>query len=191
MPSLHDLPVTTLAGEPTTLGQYRGQVLLIVNVASKCGFTPQYTGLEALYREFKHRGLVVLGVPANDFGEQEPGSNSEIATFCSREYPVTFPLLEKSVVTGSQKHPLYRLLTEALPKPTASQGDELRRHLAEFAAENNLPAPNQPPEVLWNFEKFLVSRQGEVLMRAASDVEPDDPRLRAAIKEAIMADAAA
>lgn len=185
MPSLYDLPLTTLPGEPTTLEPYRGKVLLVVNVASKCGFTPQYTGLEKLYQEHQKRGLVVLGFPANDFGDQEPGTDPQIATFCSTTYPVSFPLFSKAVVTGEAKHPLYRVLTSAQPETKVNNGDGLRSHLAEFASQNGLPGPNAPPEVLWNFEKFLVSRDGEVIARFASDVEPDDPRLISAIEQAL------
>ena len=188
MPSFYDLPLTTLAGEYTTLAPHRGKVLLIVNVASKCGFTPQYTGLEQLYNEFKDRGLVVLGFPANDFGQQEPGTNQEIASFCSTEYPVSFPLFSKTVVTGESKHPLYRILTSAQPETRINNGEELRNHLAEFASENNLPGPNESPEILWNFEKFLVSRDGQVLARFASDVEPGDSRLVSAIEQALSSD---
>lgn len=188
MPSLYELPLTTLSGEPSTLAPFEGDVLLFVNVASKCGFTPQYTGLEALYTRFKGQGFAVLGFPANDFGAQEPGSDAEIATFCSVDYPVSFPLFSKAAVTGEGKQPVYSLLTSAQPEVTVSKGDELRNHLAEFASGNNLPAPNDPPEILWNFEKFLVSRQGEVLARFASDVQPDDPRLVSALEEALSSD---
>ncbi len=184
MPSLFELPLTTLAGEPTTLAAYRGHVLLIVNVASKCGLTPQYTALEALYQQYKDRGLVVLGFPANDFAGQEPGTDAEIAAFCSTEYPVTFPLFSKSTVTGPGKTPLYATLVEAQPERIAN-GDEMRQKLAGYAAANNLPSPNAPPELLWNFEKFLVDRDGEIVARFAPDLTPDDPKLVRAIESAI------
>lgn len=184
MPTLSEIPQTTLDGKPSSLRQYTGKVLLIVNVASQCGFTPQYSGLESLYQRYKDRGLVVLGFPANDFGNQEPGTNEEIARFCSTEYPLSFPLFSKTSVTGPLKNPLFGLLIAAQPE-AISNGDELRNHLTEYAFANNLPAPNRPPEILWNFEKFLVDRTGYITARFASDVEPDDPRLVRAIELAL------
>jgi glutathione peroxidase len=184
MPTLYDIPLTTLSGDPSSLAPFRGQVLLIVNVASKCGFTPQYTALEALYQRFKDRGLVVLGFPANDFAGQEPGSDQQIATFCSLDYPVSFPLFSKIAVTGPQKHPLYRELIAAHPS-RLDNGSALHDNLAGFLQSQNLPGPNAPPELLWNFEKFLVGRDGVVLDRFPSDVTPDDPRLVAAIERAL------
>ena len=184
MATLFDIPLETLKGAPTTLDTYRGHVLLLVNVASKCGLTPQYTALEQLYGRFKDRGLVVLGFPANDFANQEPGTNEDIATFCSTEYPVTFPLFSKIPVTGPAKHPLYAALTAAHPE-RLSNNTELHDHLAEYAAANNFPAPNQPPEILWNFEKFLVDRQGQVIARFNPDITPEDPKLLQALEFAL------
>lgn len=186
MAALSQIPLTTLDGKPASLAQFSGKVLLVVNVASQCGFTPQYTGLESLYQRFKERGFAVLGFPANDFGGQEPGTDEEIASFCSTEYPVTFPLFSKISVTGESKHPLYRELIAAQPE-RISVGDDLRNHLAEYAAENGLPAPNSPPELLWNFEKFLLDRNGEVIARFASDITPDDPKVVGAIEAALSA----
>ena len=184
MTALQEISLTTLDGKPATLAQFAGKALLIVNVASKCGLTPQYTALEALYARFRDRGLVVLGFPANDFAGQEPGTDAEIAKFCSTEYPVTFPLFSKSVVTGPEKHPLYAALTGAQPDRT-SNGDELHQKLAEFASAKGFPPPNAPPELLWNFEKFLVGRNGEVIGRFAPDMVPDDPKLVEAIEAAL------
>lgn len=184
MPTLYEIPLTTLSGQPSSLAQYKGNVLLIVNVASRCGFTPQYTGLEALYQRFKDRGLVVLGFPANDFAGQEPGTNQDIANFCSLDYPVTFPLFSKIVVTGPQKHPLYSALIAARPN-RLDNGNALHDDLAGFLKSQNLPAPNSPPELLWNFEKFLIARNGTVVERFPSDVAPDDPRLVSAIESAL------
>ncbi len=184
MPTLYDIPLTTIQGEPASLADFRGQTLLIVNVASRCGLTPQYTALESLYTQYKDRGLAVLGFPANDFAGQEPGTNAEIAQFCSTEYPVSFPLFAKIAVTGPEKHPLYRELTAAEPT-RITHNDELRSHLAEYAEENNLPGPNALPEVLWNFEKFLVDRSGHVVARFNPDITPDDPELEAAIEKAL------
>jgi len=156
--TLYDVPVKTLAGEPTSLGDYRGKTMLIVNVASKCGLTPQYTQLEALQERYASEGFTVVGVPSNQFGEQEPGSAEEIATFCSTTYGVTFPMLEKADVNGPDRHPLYDRLTEA-PDAKGRTGD-----------------------VWWNFEKFLVSPDGEVVARFRPKVEPDAPEVVAAIE---------
>lgn len=186
MPNLYEIPLTTLSGEPSSLDTYRGKVLLLVNVASKCGFTPQYTSLESLYQHFKDRGLVVLGFPANDFAGQEPGSNEEIASFCSTEYPVTFPLFGKIAVTGPNKHPLYRELIAA--RPNRDDDDTaLRDNLAGFLKSQGLPGPNHPPELLWNFEKFLIGRDGKVIGRFGSSIVPDDPQLLGAIEGALNA----
>jgi glutathione peroxidase len=184
MSALFDTPLSTIGDQPTSLAQYAGNVLLVVNVASKCGLTPQYTALEALYQRFKERGFVILGFPANDFAGQEPGTNQEIARFCSTEYPVTFPLFSKIPVTGPGKHPLYAQLIQAQPRRIAN-GDDLRQHLAEYASEHNLPGPNELPELLWNFEKFLIDRQGNVIARFAPDLTPDDPKLVAAVESAL------
>lgn len=184
MPSVYDIPLLRLNGDPATLEAYRGKVLLIFNAASRCGLTPQYTALEALYQQFRDRGLEVLGFPANDFAGQEPGSNEEIARFCSTDYPVSFPMFSKLAVTGPGKHPLYQQLTATAPD-RVKNNDELRDHLAEYAAEHGFPAPNALPEVLWNFEKFLLDREGKVVARFNPDITPDDPKLLAAVEEAL------
>jgi len=184
MASLYEIPLTTLSDQPASLAPHRGQALLIVNVASKCGFTPQYTGLESLHQSYRDRGLAVLGFPANDFAGQEPGGNQEIAQFCSVDYPVTFPVFGKITVTGPGKHPLYRELIAARPDREFND-NALRENLAGFLKSQNLPGPNDPPELLWNFEKFLIGRDGRVLGRFASDVAPDDPRLVSAIEQAL------
>lgn len=176
--SLYDIPVTTIDGQPATLGDYRGKVLLVVNVASKCGLTPQYEGLEALYRDRRDAGLEVLAFPANDFKGQEPGSEAEIQQFCQVTYDVSFPLFAKIAVTGPDTHPLYRHLTAARPQTT---GDgPMRDKLAGHGIE-----PNPAPGVLWNFEKFLVDRHGQVVARFAPDVTADDVRLREALATAL------
>ena len=176
--ALDEIPLKTIRGEDTSLGDYAGKVLLIVNVASKCGLTPQYEGLEALYRRFKDDGLVVLGFPANDFAGQEPGSNEEIESFCTTNFGVDFPMFEKLVATGPDKHPLYAALTEA--QPQARNDGAFRERLKGF----NM-TPNEAPELLWNFEKFLVGRDGTVLARFAPDTKPDDADLVAAIEAAL------
>jgi glutathione peroxidase len=175
MSNLYDIPLTSIDGEKLTLGQYQGKVLLVVNVASKCGLTPQYEGLEKLYESKHDAGLEVLGFPANDFRGQEPGSEDEIKEFCSLTYDVKFPLFAKVSVVGEAKHPLYRELTSALPEAT---GDgPMREKLKGYGIEAN-PAP----EVQWNFEKFLIGRDGRVAARFAPDVAADDPRLVEAVE---------
>ncbi|WP_263411002.1 glutathione peroxidase [Terriglobus tenax] len=177
MANLTSIPLETITDTPTTLAEYSGKVLLIVNVASKCGFTPQYAGLEALFRKYSEKGLVVLGFPANDFGGQEPGTNQEIAKFCSLSYDVSFPMFAKIGVTGSSIHPLYKALIEAQPKAVSTTGKDMAADLRGYG----LPVTD-PPEVLWNFEKFLVGRNGEVVARFAPDTTPEDPALVAAIE---------
>ena len=184
MSTLASIPLTTLSGSPATLADYSGKVLLIVNVASKCGLTPQYTALEQLYQQFKDSGLVVLGFPANDFAAQEPGTDQEIAKFCSSEYPVTFPLFSKITVKGPGIHPLYRELTTAAPDHLINDAG-FRDGITGYLKSQNLPAPNAPPSILWNFEKFLVSRDGAVLARFAPDMPPNDSRIITAIEQAL------
>jgi glutathione peroxidase len=148
----------TIDGKPVDLASYKGKVVLIVNVASRCGATPQYAGLQKLYDTYKDKGLVVLGFPANDFGAQEPGSDAQIAEFCTSKYSVTFPMFSKITVKGPDKAPLYKMLTESAD-PTG--------------------------EVGWNFEKFLVGKDGSVIGRFKTRVSPDDPALVAAIEAAL------
>ncbi|HUD41700.1 MAG TPA: glutathione peroxidase [Dokdonella sp.] len=178
--TLYDIPLQRIDGSAGTLADVRGQVLLIVNVASKCGLTPQYEGLERLYRTHRDRGLAVLGFPANDFAGQEPGSDDEIAQFCSTTFDVSFPLYAKTSVVGAGAHPLYRRLIAE--QPQAIGEGPMRARLADYGI-----APNPPPQVLWNFEKFLVGRDGAVIARFAPDVAADDPRLGDAIERALAA----
>lgn len=158
-------PVVRIDGTATTLADYSGQVLLIVNVASKCGLTPQYAELEALYRDKVAAGLTVLGFPCNQFLGQEPGSADEIQSFCDLNYGVTFPLFSKIEVNGAGRHPLYQQLIAACPQATPNPGGQLREKLA---AKDLLPAHDS--DIMWNFEKFLVGRDGTVLARFAPDV---------------------
>jgi glutathione peroxidase len=156
--SLYDMKTQTLLGKPADLGDYRGKVTLVVNVASYCGYTPQYKGLEALHRDLKDKGFAVLGFPSNDFGEQEPGTAEEIATFCRRTYDVTFPMFSKVVTTaGRDQSPVYTYL----------------------GASGHLPA--------WNFAKYLVGKDGRVRAFFPSQVTPEDPALRRAIADAMAA----
>lgn len=174
---LYTIPLTRIDGSPANLEPYRGRVLLLVNVASKCGLTRQYQALEDLYGRFQEDGLIVLGFPSNDFAGQEPGSNEEIAQFCSNTFNVTFPMFGKIPVTGANKHPLYNALTAARP---ASQGEGKQKFIEGLV--NFGVTPNPEPEVLWNFEKFLVSRHGEIVARFSPHITPDDPALVRAIE---------
>jgi glutathione peroxidase len=159
--AITDNAISALDGGPLDLKQFAGKATLIVNVASKCGLTPQYTGLEELHERYKDRGFSVLGVPCNQFGGQEPGSPEEIATFCSTNYGVTFPMTEKVDVNGANRHPLYAQLTQT----------------ADAAGESG--------DIQWNFEKFLVGPDGEVAGRFRPMVTPDDPGLVSAIESAL------
>ena len=159
--TVYDFTPSSIDGQPAPLSAWKGKVLLLVNVASKCGFTPQYKGLESTYETYKDRGLVIVGFPANNFGGQEPGTNEEIKTFCSRTYNVQFPMMSKISVKGEDQAPLYSFLTkEANP---AVAGD-----------------------IKWNFTKFLVNRQGKVIARFESAVTPDSPEVKAAIEKALQ-----
>ena len=154
--SVHEFTLNSIDGKPAPLAAYQGKVVLIVNVASRCGFTPQYTGLEALYEKYKDRGFVILGFPANNFGGQEPGTNEEIKTFCSTKYNVTFPMYSKISVKGDDKAPLYQFLTTA----TGS-------------------------EIQWNFTKFLVDKSGKVVARFEPKVTPESADVAEAIEKAL------
>jgi glutathione peroxidase len=157
---VYDFELKRIDGRAESLSAYRGEVLLLVNVASKCGFTPQYEGLEALYEKYRDRGLVVLGFPANDFGAQEPGTNEEIAEFCRATWSVEFPMFEKISVKGSEQHPLYAFITSR-PPPIGG-------------------------EIEWNFQKFLVDREGRLVERFSPRTRPLDPALVARV-EALLA----
>ncbi|HEU0163522.1 MAG TPA: glutathione peroxidase [Thermomicrobiales bacterium] len=172
--TLTDIPFEKMDGTTGTLADYAGDVVLVVNVASKCGLTPQYEGLQKLYTEKSGDGLTILGFPANNFGGQEPGTDEEIATFCSTNYDVTFPVLSKISVLGEDQHPLYAELTQAIP---TTEGKEPFRE--RMRASGN--TPTEDPDVLWNFEKFLIAKDGHVAARFAPMVTPDDPALSAAI----------
>jgi glutathione peroxidase len=168
---LASIPLTRIDGTSTTLGDFAGRVLLIVNVASKCGLTPQYEGLESLHERYANRGFAVLGFPANNFMGQEPGSNEEIEAFCTSVYGVRFPMFAKLSVAGDDQAPLYRALLEAAPARTRTPG------LSERAV-----GALAHPAVRWNFEKFLIGRSGAVAGRFDPEVTPDNPQLVAAIE---------
>ena len=154
--SVHEFSLTTIDGKPAPLSAYKGKAVLLVNVASKCGYTKQYTGLQALYEKYKDKGLVIVGVPANNFGGQEPGTNEEIATFCSRNYNVSFPMMSKVSVKGDDMIPLYGYLTQ-----------------------------NTGGDVKWNFTKFLVDKDGKIVNRFESKVTPESPEMAAAVEKAL------
>jgi glutathione peroxidase len=178
MSTIQDIPLKRIDGAPASLADFQGKVLLVVNVASQCGLTKQYEGLEALYRDKQSDGLEVLGFPANNFKGQEPGTDEEIASFCSTTYDVTFPMFSKISVTGEDIHPLYQHLTAA--QPAATGDGAMRERLKGFGIETGGPS-----DVVWNFEKFLVGRNGQVVGRFAPDVTVDDPRVVEAIDAAL------
>lgn len=154
--TVYEFPMKSIDGKQVSLGDYKGKVLLLVNVASQCGYTPQYAGLQSLYEKYKDKGLVIVGIPANDFGAQEPGSDQEIKQFCSRNYHVTFPMMSKVVVKGSGKTPLYDYLT-------SQTGGEVK----------------------WNFTKFLIGKDGKIKQRFESAVKPDSGELTGAVEKAL------
>lgn len=154
--NIQDFTLSSIDGKPVSLAEYKGKVALVVNVASQCGYTPQYAGLESLYKKYKDKGFVILGFPANNFGSQEPGSNEEIKTFCTRKYSVDFPMFSKISVAGPDKAPLYQYLT-------GTGGGEIK----------------------WNFTKFLVDKNGTVLRRFESGVEPESPEVINAVEAAL------
>lgn len=174
MTALGDIEFSTMDGGTATLGEHAGKVVLVVNVASQCGLTPQYTALQQLYTDKADDGFVVVAFPANDFGGQEPGSDAEIAEFCASQYSVTFPVMSKISVVGDDRHPLYDALVEAIPN--ADGKAEMRETLRGFDMD-----PTDDPEVLWNFEKFVIARDGRVVARFAPAVTPDDPAVLAVV----------
>lgn len=156
--SVYDFQLKSIDGKETSLGAFKGKPILLVNVASKCGYTKQYAGLENTYKKFKDKGLVIVGIPANNFGAQEPGTNAEIKSFCSLNYGVSFPMMEKISVKGNDKHPLYSFLTENAP---------------------------EKGEVGWNFEKFLIGKDGSIIGRFKSGVDPESKELIGSIEKAL------
>jgi glutathione peroxidase len=157
--SVYDYTLNSIDGKPTSLSTFKGKVIMLVNVASRCGYTPQYAGLESLYEKYKDQGFVIIGIPANNFGGQEPGTNAEIKTFCKSKYAVTFPMMSKVSVAGADKAPLYQYLTSS-----GKTGGEIQ----------------------WNFTKFLIGRDGQILARFEPAVAPDDPSLNTAVEKALQ-----
>ncbi len=174
---LFDIPAHRIDGSEGSLGDYAGSVLLIVNVASACGLTPQYAALEQVYKTYRDKGLVVLGFPANDFGAQEPGTNEEILEFCTTKFAVDFPMFAKISVKGEAQHPIYSELIAAQPQAQTKPDGSLRATLEKYGM---LPA--RETDILWNFEKFLIGRDGQVAARFSPAVTPDDPELVGAIE---------
>jgi glutathione peroxidase len=175
--ALYDIPIRRIDGSDTSLGEYKGKVMLIVNVASKCGLTPQYADLEKTYESYRDRGLVVLGFPANEFAGQEPGSNQEIQQFCESKFGVRFPMFEKIVVKGDGQHQLYHQLIQEFPKARPKPDSALRKTLDTHGL-----GPKNDTDIMWNFEKFLVNRQGKVVARFAPDFNPQDDEVKQAIE---------
>jgi glutathione peroxidase len=180
--AIEQIPVKTIDGADSNLATHTGKVRLIVNVASKCGLTPQYSGLEALHERFRDRGFEVLGFPANEFGAQEPGSDAEIKEFCSTTYEVRFPMFSKIVVKGPGQHPLYSAMTDARPEARMLPGSDFRQKLIGYGIK-----PGEPKKILWNFEKFLVDRRGNVVDRFSPDVPPDADIVVSAIERELSA----
>jgi len=176
--NLYDIPLVQIDGKKTSLAVHRGKVLLIVNVASKCGLTPQYEGLQRLYAQKKPLGLEILGFPANNFAGQEPGTEAEIAEFCSLNYQVEFPLFEKVSVVGPDRHPLYTALVEAYPKAEGT------KPMREILAQHHI-YPTSDTDVLWNFEKFVLNREGKVIARFSPGITAEDPRLTTVLESAL------
>jgi glutathione peroxidase len=180
MSELYDIPIRKADGGQTKLDAFRGKVLLLVNVASKCGLTPQYEGLENIYKRYKDRGLMILGFPANEFGHQEPGTDAQIQEFCSLNYGVSFPVFSKLVVKGPGQHPLYAYLTRAQPEASKPGSPLIQRVLRKAFHAGSFTG--DAGELTWNFEKFLVDREGEVAVRFSPDTKPEDPGLIGAIE---------
>jgi glutathione peroxidase len=178
--SVHNFRVRKIDGKECSLDSFKGKALLIVNVASKCGLTPQYEALEQIYKKYHDKGFEILGFPANEFLAQEPGTNSEIQQFCQLNYGVTFPMFEKIVVKGQGQHPLYAYLTETKPVAKSGSGKDFEADLRSHGLVRE-----NPKDILWNFEKFLVGKNGEIIERFSPDTAPDAPALIQAIEAAL------
>ncbi|MBE0152244.1 glutathione peroxidase [Serratia sp. PL7] len=177
---IYAIPLQTIENQSTTLNAYAGKVLLVVNVASECGLTKQYEGLEKLYETWRGQGFAVLGFPSNEFLGQEPGSNEEILAFCRGTFGVQFPMFAKIEVNGEGRHPLYRELIAAQPQAVAPEGSGFLERMSSKGR-----APKHTGDILWNFEKFLIGRDGTVIQRFSPDMTPEDPQVSEAIKQAL------
>jgi glutathione peroxidase len=181
MSSIAKISFNTADGKSTSLAEFEGKVVLVVNVASKCGLTPQYDGLEKMYEKYRARGFSIVGFPANEFGSQEPGTNAEIQDFCRMNFGVQFPVFEKIVVKGSGQHPIYQKLTEARPVAIKKAGSGFAEKLQQHGL-----LTGKPNEIMWNFEKFLINRKGEVVERFAPDITSDDALLVSAVEAELV-----
>lgn len=177
---IYAIPLQTIENQSTTLNAYAGKVLLVVNVASECGLTKQYEGLEKLYETWREQGFAVLGFPSNEFLGQEPGSNEEILEFCRGTFGVQFPMFAKIEVNGEGRHPLYRELIAAQPQAVVPEGSGFLERMSSKGR-----APKHTGDILWNFEKFLIGRDGQVIQRFSPDMTPEDPQVSEAIKQAL------
>lgn len=180
--NIYDFSVNKIDGSKMSFSNYKGKVMLIVNVASKCGLTPQYEGLESLYKEYQKQGFEILGFPANEFLAQEPGTNAEIQEFCRMNYGVEFPLFEKIVVKGEGQHPLYDYLTNTRPEATMKPNGTLIERLSSKGLISG-----KPNDIKWNFEKFLINKKGEVVGRFSPELDPQDPIIVNALKKELSA----
>jgi glutathione peroxidase len=178
MQNIYNFKVKSIDEAEIDLNKYQGKVLLIVNVASKCGLTPQYEGLQQVYQEFKSQGLEVLGFPANEFLAQEPGTNQEIAEFCQMKFGVNFPMFAKIVVKGEGQHPLYSFLTNNKPDAVLKPAGTLLERLNSKGL-----LTGKPNDIKWNFEKFLINKKGQIVQRFSPDIDPMDPLITNAIKK--------
>lgn len=180
MNTIHDFSMKSINGTNKNLGDFKGKVLLVVNVASQCGLTPQYKGLEKAYEKYQSQDFAVLGFPANQFEGQEPGTNAEIQDFCRANFGVTFPMFEKIIVKGQGQHPLYKYLTETEPTAKKKASEDFEEVLKGYGIHRE-----NKSDILWNFEKFLIGRDGKIIARFAPNVTPDDPILVEAIEAAL------
>lgn len=178
--NFHQFTMNKINGQSIGLDQYKGKVLLVVNVASECGLTPQYETLEKIYEKYNKNNFEVLGFPANEFGAQEPGSNAAIHDFCTSKFGIKFPMFEKIVVKGEGQHALYQFLINAQPEAKLVNGNSFEEKLKTYG----ITRANKT-DILWNFEKFLINKNGEVVQRFAPDVEPNDPIITSAIDQLI------
>lgn len=176
--NIYDFSVNKINGIKTSLSDFKGQVLLLVNVASQCGLTPQYEGLEKIYETYHDKGFNVLGFPANEFGAQEPGTDQEIQNFCTSKFGVKFSMFSKIVVKGEGQHPLYNYLTSVKPEAQLINGNAFEEKLKGYGITRSVKN-----DILWNFEKFLINKKGEVIARFAPDVKPDDQLIIQAIEK--------
>ncbi len=182
---IYGIPVKTIDNKEKTLKEYQGKVLLVVNVASECGLTPQYQGLESMYKKYKDQGLVVLGFPANEFGAQEPGNNEQIQQFCQTKFSIKFPMFSKIVVKGEGQHPLYKYLTDMKPEAVGRNDVSLFTNNGKSfkdLLESEGLVSGEEKDILWNFEKFLINREGDVVERFNPDIHPDNPIIINAIE---------